>query len=249
MAARLTFAGSGDAFGTGGRFNACFHVTAGQGAFLIDCGASALISLRRLGLDPGTLGAVFISHLHGDHFGGLPNFLLDARLISRRTAPLTIAGPPGLRDRLDALMEVLYPGMGARELPFALDIVELPVGDRTQIAGMAVETFEVVHFSGAPSLALRFEANGSTIAYSGDTEWTDALLPAARDADLFICECYMYDRDAKGHLSYARIMDRLDALAAKRVVLTHMGPDMMANLDKADTARVTLAEDGLSLDI
>ena len=69
---RLQFLGSGDAFGSGGRFNTCMLVESEFGAFLIDCGASSLIAMRKYGIDPNRIDTVFISHLHGDHFGGLP---------------------------------------------------------------------------------------------------------------------------------------------------------------------------------
>ena len=58
--------------------------------------------------------------------------------------------------------------------------------------GHSLTTAEVIHQSGAPSTALRLSDGQTVFAYSGDTEWTDALLPIARDADLFICECYAY---------------------------------------------------------
>ena len=87
MTMRLTVVGSGDAFGSGGRFNTCFMVERDAGAFLIDCGASSLVAMRKLGVEPNTIATVFISHLHGDHFGGLVFLLLDAQHVSRRTAP------------------------------------------------------------------------------------------------------------------------------------------------------------------
>src|SRR5258707_14014083 len=95
--------GCGDAFGTGGRLNTCFLVNRRDASFLIDCGASAMISIRRFGVDPNGVDAIILSHLHVDHFGGLPSFILDAQLVSRRTRPLMIAGPKGLGARLDAL--------------------------------------------------------------------------------------------------------------------------------------------------
>ncbi len=121
----LQFLGSGDAFGSGGRFNTCFHVRDRLGAFLIDCGASSIIAIRKFGIDPNAIRAVLITHLHGDHFGGLPFFILDAQLVSRRTAPLTIAGPPGLRVRLAAAMEAFFPGSTKVERHFATEIREL----------------------------------------------------------------------------------------------------------------------------
>jgi ribonuclease BN (tRNA processing enzyme) len=121
----LQFLGSGDAFGSGGRFNTCFLVRDRQGAFLIDCGASSMIALRKFGVDPNTIRAVVISHLHGDHFGGLPFFILDSQLVSRRTAPLVIAGPPGLRRRLDTAMETFFPGSTRVERRFVVDVREM----------------------------------------------------------------------------------------------------------------------------
>ena len=95
---RLTFLGSGDAFGSGGRFNTCFHLQrASHGNVLVDCGASSMVAIRKWGVDPNAISTVLVTHLHGDHFAGLPFFLLDAQLISRRTAPLLLAGPRGTR--------------------------------------------------------------------------------------------------------------------------------------------------------
>ena len=67
--------------------------------FLIDCGASSLIGMRRLGLQPNDIDTVFVSHLHGDHFGGLPWLLVDALYVSNRTRPLVVAGPKGIAAR------------------------------------------------------------------------------------------------------------------------------------------------------
>jgi ribonuclease BN (tRNA processing enzyme) len=82
---RLRVLGCGDAFGSGGRFHTCFHVSA---SVLLDCGASSLIAVRRFGVDPNSVQTVLISHLHGDHFGGLLFLLLDAQFVSKRKIPL-----------------------------------------------------------------------------------------------------------------------------------------------------------------
>lgn len=238
----LQFIGSGDAFGSGGRFNTCFLVTAAGCRFLIDCGATSLVALRRLGVDPNTIDGVVLSHLHGDHFGGLPFLLLDARHVSKRRAPLFILGPAGVADRLQAAHEDLFPGSWARDNLFELEIGAMQAGERTIGRGFAVTPYPAEHSTDTPCFALRIECDGKVIAYSGDTGWTETLVPAARDADLFICECSSYDRPVAGHLDYLSLCTKLPTIGAKRVILTHMGADM---LDRRDRLGHATASDGL----
>ena len=91
----LQFIGCGDAFGSGGRFNTCFHLVGRNINALIDCGASSLVSMNKLAINRNDIDTIFISHFHADHFGGLPFFMLEANYILKRQQPLTIAGPPG----------------------------------------------------------------------------------------------------------------------------------------------------------
>jgi ribonuclease BN (tRNA processing enzyme) len=226
----VQFLGSGDAFGSGGRFNTCFHVTAAGGAFLIDCGASSLIAMRKFGIDPNGVHTIFVSHLHGDHFGGLPFLMLDAQFYSRRRVPLTLVGPPGFKSRLAQAMELFFPGSSTIERKFATDIVEIEAGKTATINGVTVTAYVVEHACGAPAFALRFSSEGKVLAYTGDTEWTEALIAVGRDADLLIAEALFFDRKVKYHLDYATLKANIDRVGAKRVVLTHMGPDMLAHL-------------------
>jgi len=89
-------------------------------------------------------------------------------------------------------------------------------------------------------------ADGHTIAYSGDTEWTDNLLKVARGADLFICEAYYFDKKVKFHLDYTTLMARKAELECNRLVLTHMSADMIRRL--CDVAG-EWAEDGKTIEI
>jgi ribonuclease BN (tRNA processing enzyme) len=237
--------GCGDAFGSGGRLQTCFHVTTGETRFLIDCGTTAMIAMRRFGVDPNAVATVFLTHLHGDHFGGLPFLILDAQLVSRRTAPLTIIGPPGLRQRLPALMEAMFPGSSNVERRFALELVELEPEIATVVNGVEITPFPVRHPSGAPSFALRITCEGRTLCYTGDTEWVDALIPAARGADLLIAEGYTAERSVRYHLDWATLRQHLPEIAPGRVLLTHMSQDM---LDR-ETDGYETAEDGLTIAI
>lgn len=240
------FLGCGDAFGSGGRFNTCFLVEGGKKKFLIDFGASSLVAMRRWEVQPNSIDFILISHLHGDHFGGLPFFLLDAQLISRRKRPLTLAGPPGLEERLRSAMEVMFPGSSRAQPAYGLRIIELEAEKAREIEGVTVTPYEVEHPSGAPSYALRVEVGGKTIAYSGDTHWTESLGRAAREADLFVSECNFYDKAARYHMDYVTLMKHMDEIRPRRLVLTHMGADMIARVGDLEHQG---AEDGLTIEL
>jgi ribonuclease BN (tRNA processing enzyme) len=243
MTVTVQVVGAGDAFGNGGRFQACVSVRAPEGHALLDCGATSLVALKRLGLDPNSIDAVLVTHLHGDHFGGLPFLILDGQF-SRRTNPLIVAGPPGLAARLAQAQEVLFPGSSTVERHFEVHVIELAERVETSVGPFRATGYAVDHASGAPAYALRLVAGGRTIACSGDTAWTDALLDAAADADLFICEAYTYERSVRYHLPYAALLEHRQRLACKRLLLTHAGPDLLAHrTDLADE----LAEDGLAI--
>jgi ribonuclease BN (tRNA processing enzyme) len=244
-AVRVTFAGCGDAFGSGGRFQACIHLEHGSldAPVLLDCGATSLTALRRCGLDPGEIAAVFVSHLHGDHFGGLPFLILDGQF-SRRSRPLVVAGPAGTSRRLTEAMECMFPGSSQVRRRFEVEVVELRPGYPATVAGVRADALEASHPSGAPALILRLTLGAKVIAYTGDTAWTPAIGEAARDADLLIAEAYYWDKAVAHHLRHADLAEHEHDLAASRTVLTHMSADMLGRLDQA---RYETAHDGLVL--
>jgi ribonuclease BN (tRNA processing enzyme) len=228
-AVTVTFAGSGDAFGSGGRYQACVHVRPdGASPVLLDCGATSLSALKRLGLDPGEISVVFISHLHGDHFGGLPFLILDGQF-SRRTRALTVVGPPGTAGRLTDTMECLFPGSSTAPRRFAVGVTELTPQTASTVCGVTVRAWEADHPSGAPAFLLRIAVADRTIAYTGDTAWTTAITDAAAGADLLIAEAYYRDKNIPYHLRLADLDAHRDQLTARRVIITHMSADMLAS--------------------
>jgi len=241
----LQFVGSGDAFGSGGRFQTCLRLSGGGEPVLIDCGASSLIALKRAGIDPGEIGWILLSHLHGDHFGGVPFLILDGQF-TRRTRPLVVAGPPGVSQRVEAAMEAFFPGSTRVGRRFAVEFVELADNVASTVGPATVTAFAVEHASGAPSYALRVSYGGTVIAYSGDTEWTERLVEAARGADLFVCEAYTFERKIRYHLDYRTLREHLPSLGCRRLILTHMGPDMLGRLGEVP---VEHAEDGQRITI
>jgi ribonuclease BN (tRNA processing enzyme) len=246
---KLTVLGCGDAFGSGGRLQTCYLADAGRTRFLIDCGATVLIGCRRFGIDPNSIPTIFISHLHGDHYSGLVWWLVHAQHIAKRTQPLEVFGPPGIKDRFIAAAEALFPGSSAVPRRFDLTFAELVIGVPREAGGVRVTAFEASHPSGAPSYALRFEAGGKILAFSGDSEWVESLVPAGRDADLFIMECSTFVGEPRYHLSWSTIAAHLDRIGARRVLLSHMGEAMLARGAEVADPRCRLAEDGLVLEL
>lgn len=241
----IRFVGSGDAFGSGGRFQTCIRLQGGGYTVLVDCGATSLTAMKAQHVDPGEVDAVVLSHLHGDHFGGVPFLVLDGQF-SRRTRPLTVLGPPGTAERLRAAMETLYPGSTAVHRGYALRVDEFDGGGRFEIGPLAVRSWQVEHASGAPALALQARLGGATFGYSGDTAWTEALLEAARGTDVFACEAYTYDKRVRYHLDLADLRGHAYTLLTRRLILTHLGPTVLGRLDDIE---YETAVDGLTLHI
>ena len=243
---QFRFVGCGDAFGSGGRYNTCFHVAGARANFLIDCGASSLPALKRQGVDREAIDLVLITHFHGDHFGGLPFLLLDAQF-TRRTRPLVIAGPEGIEARLKQAMEATFENSSKTRQRFDLDVVALRADATYGLGAVNVTPFAVVHGeSGGPFLAYRIESEGRVIAYTADTEWTEALIPLGRAADLFVAEAYTYDKAVRNHLSLKALEAHLSDIKPKRLILTHMSDDMLARLG---TLGHEAASDGMVVDV
>lgn len=241
---QLQFVGSGDAFGSGGRFQACLVLSGAGAPLLMDCGVTSLVAMKRASVDPSTIGAVLISHLHGDHFGGIPFLVLDGQF-SRRELPLLIAGPPGVEARMKAAMEVLYPGSSTVERRFPVSYVEWQDRAGATLGDCTVTPYEVDHASGAPAYALRVTYGGRTVAYTGDTAWCESLVDAARGADLFVVEGYMHSRQVKFHLDVATLERERPRIECPRIILTHMSNDVLQN----ETPGFERAEDGLVVEV
>jgi ribonuclease BN (tRNA processing enzyme) len=242
----VTFLGTGDAFGSGGRLQTCFLVEARGYCLLVDCGASSMIALGRAAVSPHDIRAIVVSHLHGDHFAGIPFFLVDAQVARKRKAPLTVVGPAGIQDRIAETQEALFPGSWSPSRAFPLEFIEFEQRCEVGLGPVTITPHAVVHPSGAPAYALRVRSGSKTFAYSGDTEWTEELIEVAEGTALFICEAYSYEKKIRYHLDYPTVMDNVERLRTDRLVLTHMSEDVLAHLDTLDCET---AEDGKRIEL
>ncbi|OEU74038.1 MAG: hypothetical protein BA864_14345 [Desulfuromonadales bacterium C00003093] len=236
---RLQCVGSGDAFGSGGRLNSCFYLAVAGQQLLLDCGCSSLIGLRRCGIDPAGIDAVVISHLHGDHFGGIPFLLLEAKYISRRQRSLTLIGPPDLQQQVEAALEALYPGVLADGLNFPIVYRQLDTATPLQQGDFQISCCQVKHGGSPHAYALRIKVADKVICYTGDTEWSEALVPLTTDSDLLLAECFAFAQPVPGHLDYQTLLKQRYRLGCQRLLLTHLGPDMLAKRAEVELEIVT----------
>lgn len=243
---KLHILGCGDAFGSGGRYQSGYLVQATDRLFLLDCGATTLLAMKKAGIDPSHLDLVLLSHLHGDHCAGLPFLFIDYLYRNPRRQPLQIAGPPGTERKITELFQLMYGvGKGAYELPPAC-FYTLNPDEPVSIAGIQVLPFLVPHQRYEVSLGLSVGYEGKRILFSGDSAWTDLFIERARGVDLFLCECSFYDQPLGNHVSFLKLRENLPRLECKKLLLTHLGDEMLARQEELS---VTMAEDGMIIDL
>lgn len=247
MTDQVTFAGSGDAFGSGGRFNTCFIVDVSGLRYAIDFGATSLTAVKALNIDHTTIDVIVISHIHADHCTGVPSLLMDSMLGAKRQKPLIIAGPPDTEARMREMMEVVLPGSDIMVPKFDLSYQNLVLEQPNQVGDhLTVTPYPAIHTAKTNPTSIRCEAGGKVVSYTGDTIWTEHIPKISNGADLFIAECYFYKKPVGFHLNYPELKEHWDELNAKRVVLTHMSPEMLA---VADSLPEQCAHDGLVVEI
>lgn len=243
---RVTVLGAGDAFCNGGRRQSSYLVENGDATFLLDCGATTLLALKTLQLSADRLDFVAISHLHGDHFGGLPFLFLEYLYERPRSRPFIVAGPPGTKDRVWALHRAMYRELSKRPMCFPLEFCELSPGQPQTISGVELFPFRVPHQEKDISLGYRVTANGKSLLYSGDCGWNEELVQYSQGVDLFICECCYFHSQTNFHISYPTIAAESQRLGCKRLLLSHLGREV---LERMDEVLLECAYDGLIVDV
>ena len=240
MTVKVRFLGTGNAFADGGRSHACIHLEATGASLLLDCGGSSLPAIKKF-LDPATIQAIAISHLHGDHFGGVPYFLMEQHFAGRK-APLAVGGPRELQQRATKAGEALYKDFfGMITIDYGLSFItlkETPVS----LGGAEVSALPVKHVAESDPHGLRVKIGGKLIAYSGDARFSDELVAVAKGADLFICESTNYSKSDPAHLSYKELIANRAKLDCGRMILTHLGTETQAHVAELE---IEAAQDGM----
>lgn len=254
---KLVILGSGTAVPHPSRSSAGFWLGTDKGSVLLDLSPSAIHRMAQEGLEWAGLDAIWISHYHLDHCGGLAPFLFGTRnapQVHGREKPLKIVGPGGLREVLERFDTVCDYKLFRQ--PFPLEILEVePLESFQIIPGLDAVTFDTPHTK--ESRAIRLTAtDGASLVYSGDTGFSKPLGAFSKSADVLILECsFVEDKPVKKHLELSEAVYLARYSKAKKTVLTHLYPewdevDFRSQVDAFDPGcEIIEAKDGLTLSI
>jgi ribonuclease BN (tRNA processing enzyme) len=219
---RLTVIGCSPAWPNPGSAHSGYMIESPGGRLLVDCGPGILGKLRVREDGWPRVDAILVSHWHLDHWGDLVPWVWGSKFgLGRGQGRPELWGPPGATETLRDFGERFgTPAMFTE----VFQLHEYAEGESFQAAGLTVTAIEVPHYT-IPTYAFRMQEGDRTLTYSGDSAPSDALVEAARGADLFLCEATLAsgeaDNEPRGHLAADEAIAAFEASGAKRLVLTH----------------------------
>ncbi len=249
--------GSGSSVPHPRRSSSGYWLETENGSLLLDCSASAIHRMAQENLDWASLDAIWISHFHLDHVGGLAPFLFAAKYAPQtqtRTQPLKIFGAAGLRKLLNDFNKAR--DYKLFEQPFPLEIIEIETREKFEILpGVEAVAIKTPHTDESHAICLRGPGD-KTLVYTADTGMKQSLGDVARGVDLFVCECsFVKTKPVESHLELAEAMYLARYASPKRMMLTHFYPewdevDFQTEVAKfSPGCEVIEATDGLRVDL
>lgn len=244
----VTILGSADAFASGGRAQAGYLVESGGKNFMLEAGPGLLGALKKAGISPAALDFVIVSHLHGDHFAGLPFLFLEYMYESRLRKTVVIAGPPKLEERTWKLTRTMFPRIDVDTARRRIKFMVLKPGERTRLGRAArLSAIRSPHTSPDISLSVKLETGGKTIVFSGDTGWNEELVDFSQGADLMLCECTYYESDHfQFHINYPQLRSNRGRFRVGRILLTHLGSEVLRH---GSDIEMEMAFDGMKVEL
>jgi len=249
--------GSGSAFPHPNRSSSAYWLETAAGTILMDCAASAIHRMAEENLDWANLDAIWVSHFHLDHLGGLAPFLFGTRNapeMKARAKPLKIFGARGLEKLIKSFDEANNYKLFRQ--PFPLEICEIEPAEEFEILPQTrAVAMKTLHTDESLAVHIR-EPRGKTIVYSADTGFTKALGAFARNVDLFVTECSFFkNKPVEKHLELSEAMFLIRFANPKKAMLTHFyaewdAVDFEREVEKfTPSCEIIQAQDGLRVEI
>jgi ribonuclease BN (tRNA processing enzyme) len=254
---KFTILGSGTSVPHPKRSSSGYWVETENGSILLDCSASAIHRMAQENLDWANLDAIWISHFHLDHIGGLAPFLFGTKYAPEtqlRKKPLSIFGPKGLRKVIENFDNAN--DYNLLKQPFPVEIIEIePLEEFQILSDTKAVALKTPHTDESCAIHLR-DSNDKTLVYSADTGFDKTLAAFARKVDLFVLECsFVKNKPVELHIELAEAMHLIRQADPKKAVLTHLYPEWDTVDFKKEVAKfspnceVLEAKDGLKLEI